>query len=1541
MSESSPTFNIEDVNPDEPADLPLDASTDPPFEDADPSTFHAMMENEENQRRKRKHKRKRRFTLAPSNCCSGLLFTWVFRLINMARQTDDITKLSLHLRSSESAKVTGDNLQKTWDRQLNKHSGKPSLLRALQEAFGLRYYALAVWKAAWAIFMWIGAYWLLKKLVLFCEDNSAPKWHGHLYALSLFLSHCLGSICFHQLTIQCTRIGIQCRAALMVLIYRKSLRLSYVRGGVSDIVNLISNECNRMAEAAVNWHYAWSAGFECCVIIALAALEVGKAVIPAMILILFFLLPLQFILAKRASAISYRSTALFTKRVHLMSEILTVIKLIKSYAWERFYEQKISAARKREVIEMRRALGMKIGNFIVVFIAPVVAVLACMATHHFVYGHRFSASTVFTILSLFNTLRYPLLLLPSAIRTISGAQSSILRLEEFFLLPEVDWTDLAGPHPIESDICLEVSNADFTWDGDIDHPHISNLNLQLRKGQLIAVVGDLGSGKSLLAAIMGQIKRTSGSVTYFGACGYVPLEPWLLENASLRDNVLFGEEADEAKYHEAVRVAGLMQDFISLPNGDEEFVEELDLSRSQRQRLSLARCLYHQPDIALLEDCLSDFDTKQAKRVFSECIKGHMRRNMAVVLVTQQKQFLAECDTILVMKSGVIVERGTFEELKARNVRFNLWANDFINQEEEILRPPSNTGTSETESEPEPHQTGLYLPKTKRLPPRKRSPLATAEVITAEEANPPSPIVGTPPVAGDLGAVDLTIRRLNQLRGADNVNDHAISQIIERNQLSVLSGNPTRPPVNFANQDLVARTIEANQLTVHAIQRYDSTGANGAPGPYIPISNSILRSYFGYLTAAGGVTVGMVVVGSFFLVAGIRVLSDIWLKWFVEDKFDISESLYLGIYALFCSAIAVGVLARGYAFSAAALSRSISLHNRVLVAVLRAPLSFFDVTPLGQILAHFATNLYAIDDFLPEAAQQALSFAPIVMGTIIVVSIVTPWFWATLPLYFALVTALLKFCGNTEEKFKRLEAGNKLPMFAHLSRTLEGLFSIRLYHAQERFDGFNRTLIDSDHKALYSLMLIKTSVALYMDLIASLFIYVTALFCVLFEATPSAAGLAITNALQLLLFLQWFVRIFSEVHGVMGSVSTVINFAETCPAERDTLGNEPADDWPQYGEIEFRNVVLRYHRYGVAVLKNVSFRIAPTEKIGVVGRSGSGKTTLIVSLLRMVEVSEGEISIDGIDIRQLRLQDLRSRIAIIPQEPIMLTGTIRTNLDPFKNCDDEELWKALRAVRLGDKIEEMPARLDTPVIENGKAFTLTERQLFCIARAIINKSKVVVLDEPVMSMGNEADSLIHSVIRTNFSHCTVLVLASRFRFIVEMDRIMVMSRGRVVEFDTPMALLNDPKSKFSMMVSQTGDVDLMRLRKLASGGGGPSQHDQLSRAHSSLDANNRPDRPNIRSIKSAPPVSLNPAIAYKPPSPVLERLPPHLDLKRKSMPRSLKNLFSDQPSTSSARFLRSTDTPTLGGVEPERGNSMESVTSESDGSTDALLGNNH
>ncbi|KAI8811089.1 P-loop containing nucleoside triphosphate hydrolase protein, partial [Cladochytrium replicatum] len=1288
------------------------------------------------QKTKPKKRSKKKLVLGPNHFLSEILLLWVFKLVATINGISTLAKVNLGLKKSETAKVNGDLLDGFWSEEFKEHPRNPSLFRALFKAFGKTYMLLSLWKISWGAFAWLGAYYVLRNLIRWTETLE-DAWQGHVWALVLFACSVLGAISYHQMLTQCLRIAVQSRSALLVLIYRKSLRLSYVKGGIGDIVNLISNECNRIAELCVSFHFMWSAAIEGLVICVLIGIDLQVSAIPAIILIIIITMPLQYFLGILSAKASYTSTTLLTRRVALVNEVLTTIKLIKFYAWEKYYTAKLTGLREKEMGSTKRALLFKIGGFASVFITPVVSTLMSLVGLQYLGSgtsiRQVTASEVFTILSLFNTLRYPLMMLPQAVRSFAaGAQRAVKKLEDFFTLPEIDALP-AGPSPAPSEsssdpstLLLTFENASFVWDGDLDHPHIYDLNLQLYRGQLLAIVGDVGSGRSLLAAIMGQIKLVGENdrvAHRYGTCGYVPQEPWLI-NASIQDNILFGLEYDERKYSDVVRLCGLTRDLMLLSNGDQSLVSDLNLSAAQSQRLSLARCLYHDPEIILLDDILSDFDLAIAKRLFKEAIKNYMlkSRGKSVVLVTQQKQFLPDCDQILVMKGGRVVERGTFAELKARKINFS----------------------------------AFIMP------------------LNPEDAN------------------QLTIQQLQQLNSASvqqsQLTEETISKMIERNQLSVITSGGAAP-VNFENQNVVTKTIQENQLTMHTVDDFAAIGR-----------------HFGF--TPGGEDRG----------EGIAAQKSIYERPFASYRIYMVIGSRV-IYAAICLIISIGVLARGFLTLGGILRKSRALHKRVLESVMKAPMSFFDITPLGQILSNFARHLYQVDEQLPESMLQALAFSPILVGTVILVSIVVPWFWATLPLYAVLVWWLISRSNMATEKLKQLEALNKSPLFAHLSATLEGLFSIRLYHAEARFDAFNRTLIDADQKALYSLMLVKSMTALYVDLICALFIYMTALLVVVSRVKPSYAGLALANSLQLLLFAQWFVRSATDTHAAMQSVSAATYFAEHIPHEAPEIvkSNRPAPDWPSLGEIDFKNVVLRYNRYGVAVLKSVSFRIHHKERIGVVGRSGSGKTTLLVALLRIVELAQGEITVDGIDIRQIGLADLRSRIAVIPQEPVLLTGTIRSNLDPFGVRSDEEVWKALKSAHLGDKIHEMPLQLETPITENGKAFTQGERQLFCIARAVLLKSSIVVLDEPATAVDPETDELIRSVMAENFSEATVILLASRFNVVVELDKVIVMEHGKVVEFDSPLALLENPRSKFSLMVAQSGEIDVSKLRNVAQG----------------------------------------------------------------------------------------------------------------------------
>ncbi|KAF9282831.1 hypothetical protein BGZ68_005732 [Mortierella alpina] len=1409
-------------------------------------------------------------------------------------------------------------------------------------AFGRPYLMLAFYKVFWIIFTYLGSYFLVSRLIGFVESAESaadknvplqelkPLTEGYLYAFGLFLT-CIGSsICIQQVMAECTRIGVQVRAGLMVLIYRKSLKLSSPHGGIGNIINLISNDCNRVAESFVNFHFLWSSALEILVVIALAFVELKIAAVPDLI-ILVLLFPVQYLLSLFTARINAMATNSTTARVHIMSELLTAIKLIKFYAWESYFRDRVTRVRAKEIRELRRGMYLKITSFALVFAAPVVTTLACMCVYELNEDAKergdVKASVVFTILSIFNTLRYPLIMLPIAVKTTLGALLSFDRLNGFLSLPEVEPLQLhggtddsdresAGSSSVMADglvmngsrsdsgdtkemerralrreiarLRIYMKDADFGWpESQESNPTLKFISMKVEPKELVAIVGDVGSGKSsTLAAIMGQIKLVAGDRAVHGSLAYVPHDAWLL-NATLKENILFGSSFDQKKYNDILRVCALTRDLTLLSQGDDTEIGErgINLSQGQRQRVSLARAVYSDADIMLLDDPLSGMDAQIGKHIFQECIKGYLAKK-TVVYVTNQLQHLARCDHIIVMKGGSIEVQGTFAELMAKDVNLAriVDASMEIEDPDQIqelmseirLEPTSENVEADPSSPSNPiSEKGLdnqiSIPRTVTIQQtvsgrtsrfssdekQGDSELSSISVrglvnitrngkSTAASAVTGRPNLlsqrshsmtgtGTSTTYNNIAANEQTIHRLRELNAHtiqnQMLNEQTISRMIERNQMTILgSVGQNRLSMNPTNREenSMAKAVERNQLTIHSLSGRDGGMlSGGGRGERLDLgygvkSRDVISGWSitkAYLRKGTGMGVSIAVALVFLVTHGLRIFSDYWLRFTIGPDSQMGIRFYLSVYGGLVAGVVAGAYLRTFFLSWAVFKKSLAYHDRIFRKIMRAPMSYYDVTPLARILNAFARHLYVVDEVLPDAVLQMLQYLPLAIGTTVLVIVIVPWSAIVVAVLLALVWALIHFSSYTDERLKAMEAMTKGPIFAHMAATLDGLFSIRVYGAEQRFDSFNLGKIDDNHKALFAMMQVRSWLALYIDLVSSIFVLATGMFGVYFsrygDLDAPEVGLAVTNALQLLIFGQWSVRMVAEVKSTKDSVCQLELYGMNIPAEAPDVipENQPPAEWPSQGEIEFKKVVLRYQNYGVAVLKKVSFLVRPGEKIGVVGKMGSGKTTLLISLLRVVEAAEGRILIDSVDVREIGLQDLRSKIAIIPQEPVLFVGTIRSNLDPFHRRTDQEIWAALDAVHLSDNIKQnMPLKLETPIIENGRNFSLGQRQLFCIARAILFQSRILVLDEATSAVDIQTDLLIQETIKKNFANCTVLMIAHRLNTIIECDKILVMEDGRVVEFEHPTKLIENKDGYFHSLVKQSGPDAVARLK---------------------------------------------------------------------------------------------------------------------------------
>jgi len=866
---------------------------------------------------------------------------------------------------------------------------------------------------------------------------------------------------------------------------------------------------------------------------------------------------------------------------------------------------------------------------------------------------------------------------------------------------------------------------------------------------------------------------------------------------TLRDNILFGSPLDQARYKEVIRVCSLQRDLTLLLAGDRTELAErgANLSGGQRQRTSMARAVYNNSDIILLDDPISAVDQHVGRHIFEECFLKFLKDKTAVIAM-HQLQYLPQMDHIVMIKKGKIHMQGTYNELYE------------IPEFADLINSHVASGEQgEVDDEP------IVLNDVNFNIAGDEGGDENVKIAVNSHADP------------ELSVPSPTDANFSTVRSWKEISKEQATSMIERNQASVLRN------ASFGQHD-VAKLIQQNELSVYsvrdmadikAVQEEIDEEDNGNDGKLVTEDSSTSSSGFGdyvaYFRSGKGTIITILCCLFFSLVHGIRIGSDYWLRLWVPREGGFTDAVYLGTYAAFTVMFATGVLIRGVWFAKITAHKAHVLHDKIFHAVIRAPMSFFDATPLGRILSAFSKHLLCVDDTLPDAAMQMLQYLPLGLGALILAAVLIPWNSIPTIGVIALAGLFVKFSTPAIEKTKSLEAITKAPIFAHVTTSLEGLFSIRAYHAENRFDTMNIEKIDRNHEALLALNSAKSFQALYLDFFASLVVYFTSMLIVFARDAPkmdSIAGLALSNVLQMLVFVQWTVRMYGDVNSQISSVGQLVYYSEI-PSEAPAVipETQPPADWPVEGEIEFKNIVLRYQKFGVDVLKNVSFTIYPCEKIGIVGRTGSGKSTLLVSLLRIVEAAEGTVTIDGVDVSKIGLDELRTKIAIIPQEPVLFVGSVRSNLDPFSKCTDEEIWKSLHAVNLGATIEETPGKLDAKVIENGTNFSLGQRQCFCIARAILAKTKVLVLDEATAAIDMATDLFIQNTIKEAFSELTVLTIAHRLNTIIDSDRVLVMDAGRIVEFDSPSTLLNTPGSSFKSLVEQTGEATAAKLKETA------------------------------------------------------------------------------------------------------------------------------
>ncbi|KAF5283718.1 hypothetical protein FQR65_LT13753 [Abscondita terminalis] len=1098
-------------------------------------------------------------------------------------------------------------------------------------------------------------------------------------------------------------LGIKLRSVCSFIVYRKSLKLSkaaFSKTNAGQIMNIISNDIKNFERYPYITNYIWIGPAQTAVITFFLYKEVGYSAIVGVLFILLFI-PLNLFMGKLFSKYRTKSAARTDERIRLMNEILLGISIIKMYTWEKPFTELVDTYRRLEIKAIRVVSYIRMLNPVLFILNTRIAVFLTLVAYALVEGNV-NARQAFILTGFYSLLRTSMLVFfPESISLIAELNVCLNRIGNFLLLQET------AKHPTQStnkqDFTIIFKNVNAKWVETNMKNTLTNVNLKIKNDSVIGVIGSVGSGKtSLLYSILNELPITEGTIDVRGKISYASQEPWLFPE-SVRQNILFGSKFDLQRYEEVVKVCALETDFQLLPYGDNTIIGERgsSLSGGQRSRVNLARAVYRDADVYLLDDPLSAVDTHVGKEIFTKCIKGYLRHK-TVILVTHQLQYLNDVDYLIILEKGVVAAQGTPEELQKTGIDFI----QFLNQEcvhvDDIAL--------------------ITLPQT-------------------------------------------TIQSKEQQNGGPK-------QTKEERRSGALS--------------------KGTYLT------YIRSGANSC---VVFITAMLLISVQGFASSI-----------DYFIAYWVN------LEQNNSDELRQMKNLLLLIYTSLITALIILSFGRLVAFINLCMKASINLHNNMFKSIVRATMRFFNTNPSGRVLNRFSKDMGLIDESLPACLLDTVTICLLGIGVIALVSIVN--YWLILPaIVIATIFYFLRlFYISTSRSLKRLDGLTRSPVMSHLNYTLQGLATIRACEAQEMLEKEFSNHQDVNTTVSHLYLSISKAFGYWLDLFCLVYITLVTVSCLFMNEDRNLGGhvgLIITQCLALTGIFQWGMRQFTETENQMTAVERVLEYNEI--EHEPLLINSHVclkKTWPETGEIQFNNVSLRYFPEGPFVLKNLSFTIKPLEKVGVVGRTGAGKSSLIAALFRFSE-TEGSIVIDGVDISTIGLHDLRSKISIIPQEPMLFSGNMRKNLDPFVEFADDDIWKVLEEVELKDVVANFNHGLDSEMSEGGSNLSVGQRQLVCLARAMLRKNKILILDEATANVDNITDGLIQKTIRRKFADCTVLTIAHRLDTVMDSDKILVIDAGVIVEFDYPHLLLQNRKGVLFRMVQQIGSTTSRTLLDLA------------------------------------------------------------------------------------------------------------------------------
>ncbi|XP_049620339.1 ATP-binding cassette sub-family C member 2 [Suncus etruscus] len=1188
---------------------------------------------------------------------------------------------------------------------------------------------------------------LLKWLISFANNPDAYSWLGYIYSILFFAVALIQSFCLQQYFQLCFTLGMNVRTTILASVYKKALTLSNQarkQYTIGETVNLMSIDAQKLMDVTSFLHLLWSNVLQIVLSIFFLWGELGPSVF-AGVGIMMLLIPINGFLVTKSRTIQVNNMKNKDKRLKIMNEVLNGIKILKYFAWEPSFKSQVHDLRKKELKNLLLYGQLQSLIVFLLYIAPVLVSVITFSVYVLVDSNNIlDAEKAFTSITLFNILRFPLTMLPMVMSAVIQASVSTDRLEKYLGGDDLDTSAIRQDKSFDK--AVQFSEATFSWGLDLEAA-IRDVNLDVMPGTLVAVVGTVGSGKSsLMSALLGEMEHIHGHITIKGTIAYVPQQAWI-QNGTIKDNILFGSEMEEKRYQQVLEACALLPDLEILPGRDLAEIGEkgINLSGGQKQRISLARATYQKSDIYILDDPLSAVDAHVGTHIFNKVLGPQgLLKDKTRLLVTHGIQFLPQVDEIVVLGNGTILEKGSYSSLLAKKGLFAKYLKTFAKQ-------TGSEGEATVNEDSEEDECGL-MPNMEEVP---------------------------------EDAVSLAMKRENSLRRT--LSRSSRSGI--RHRKSLKNSLKTQ---NMAPQKQEEKQVKGQKLIE---KEFMETGK----------VKSI--NYLKYLQAIGWVFIFFIVF-SYVLNSVAFIGFNLWLSAWTGDSKIYNSTNYpasqrdmrVGVYGALGVAQGLSVLMANILCAHGSNHASNILHMQLLNNMLRAPMSFFDTTPIGRIVNRFSGDISTVDDTLPMSLRSWILCFLGIISTLVMICLAAPAFIiVVIPLSIIYVFIQIVYV-TTSRQLRRLDSVTRSPIYTHFSETVSGLPVIRAFEHQQRFLKHNEKAVDTNQKCVFSWITSNRWLAIRLELVGNLIVFFASLLMVIYRGTLSGdiVGFVLSNALNITQTLNWLVRMTSEVETNIVAVERINEYIKVESEAPWVMEKRPAEGWPSKGEIRFNNYQVRYRPELDLVLKGITCDIKSTEKIGVVGRTGAGKSSLTNCLFRILEAAGGQITIDGLDIASIGLHDLREKLTIIPQDPILFSGSLRMNLDPFNNHSDEEVWKALELAHLKSFVSGLPLGLSHEVTEAGDNLSIGQRQLLCLARALLRKTKILIMDEATAAVDLETDHLIQMTIRSEFAHCTVLTIAHRLHTIMDSDKVMVLDKGQIVEYGSPEELLQKSGPFYSM-----------------------------------------------------------------------------------------------------------------------------------------------